>query len=307
MDPSNTIAVVFVRMRRMKALLIFLLFMSPCISNGQESSITVSKEEADAHLLKKVEPTYPPLAKAVSISGTVTLSIVISPDGKVSSTKVVSGHPILIQAALDAVKQWTYKPFESGGKPVEAKTQVELLLGSKHSPEENQINAKFFQSQDECRALLNARKYQEGETQCQESVKLSDALPAEAIIERSMARSYLAHTIYLQGRTADSIPLYAEALKLSQRNSKDDDADLASNYENLGRAYAKTGDLAKADPLYATSVKTFKAAIVSLPDMKDNYTARLKRALKEYAQVKSAEKQNTEAQQLEQEADALKP
>ena len=297
----------FARMRCMKATILFLLALSSCFAIGQESSLTVSKEEATAHLLNKVDVHTPPLARAARIGGTVTLSVVISPEGKVTSITVVSGHPMLIQAALDGVKQWTYKPFESGGKPVQAKTQVEVLFPNGMNRTEMQINQEYFKTQDECRSLLTARKYADGEAKCQEAVKLSDALPPTAILERSDARTQLAHSIFLQGRAADSIPIYAEALKLDQSTMKDDDADLASNYANLGRAYARTGELAKADSLYTISVKTFKAAIQSLPEMKDNYTARLKRMLKEYAQIKSAENQNEEAQQLDKEADALNP
>jgi TonB family protein len=266
----------FVRMRRMNALIIFLLALSSWIAVAQESPIAVSKEDATAHLVKKVEPIVPPLAKAVHVGGTVVLSIVISTDGKVTSTTVVSGHPLLIQAALDAVRQWTYKPFENGGKTVPAKTQVELLLPGERSKEEEQINQKYFKLEDECRSLLNAKKYEEGETKCRESVKFSDALPTDAVLERSNGRTLLGHTIYLQGRAADAIPIYADALKLDQEYLKDNDADLASDYANSGRAYAKTGDLAKADSLYATSVRTFKAAILNLPTMKANYTSRLK-------------------------------
>jgi TonB family protein len=294
-------------MRRMKAVIVFFVFLSSCIALGQGTPIAVSKDDATAHLLKKVEPTVPPLAKVTHIGGTVVLSIVISPEGKVTSTTVVSGHPMLVGAAVDTVKQWTYRPFDSGGKRVQAKAQVDVFFPGGRSKEEEEINEKYFKSEGECRSLLNAKKYEEAEKKCRETVTLSNALPPDTILERSSARSLLAHTIYLQGRATEAIPIYAEALKLNQGYLKDNDADLASDYANLGRAYARTGDLAKADPLYATSVKTFKAAILNLPQMKDNYTARLKRTLKEYVQIKSAEGQSAEADQLGKEADALNP
>jgi TonB family protein len=297
----------FAKMRPMKVLIVAYLALACCIASGQEPAITISKEDATAHLLKKVEPSTPPLAKAARIGGVVVLSIVVSSEGQVTSTRVVSGHPMLIQAALDAVKQWTYRPFESDGKPVPAKTQVEVFFAGARSKEDEDIHQRYYKSEEECRTLVNSRKYEEGETKCREAVTLSNALPPDTILERSMARSLLAHTIYLQGRAAEAIPIYAEALKLNQAYLEDNDADLASDYANLGRAYAKTGDLSKADSLYATSVKTFKAAIVNLPSMKDNYTARLKRTLKEYAQIKLAEGQSSEAEQLGKESDALSP
>jgi tetratricopeptide (TPR) repeat protein len=86
-----------------------------------------------------------------------------------------------------------------------------------------------------------------------------------------------------------------------------DDADLATDYANLGRAYGVTGQLAKADELYATSVKTFRAAIVTLPEMKENYSRRLQRTLAEYAQVKDAEGQADVASNLRQQANDIGP
>jgi TonB family protein len=302
--PSRTLFR-FARMRRMKVIVIFVFLLSTCFAAEQEP-IVVSNEDATAHLLKKVEPAMPPLAKKVGIGGTVVLFIVISPEGKVTSTTVVSGHPILIQAALDAVRQWTYKPFETEGKAVKAKAQVTFFFPGGRSKDEEEANQKYFKSVDECRSLLNAKKYEEGEAKCREAVTLSNTLPIDAVLERSNAQTFLGHTIYLQGRAAEAIPIYAEALRLNQNYLNDDDADLASDYANLGRAYARAGDLAKADSLYDKSVKTFKAAILGLPSMKENYTARLKRILKEYAQIKQAEGQNAEAEQLDKQADMLK-
>ena len=60
-------------------------------------------------VLSKVAPTYPNLARKTNIHGTVKLGVVIAPDGRVESTKVIGGNPVLIQAALDAVRKWKYE------------------------------------------------------------------------------------------------------------------------------------------------------------------------------------------------------
>ena len=73
-----------------------------------------------------VQPTYPPLAKQSGIEGTVVLNVTIDKDGNVQTADVVTGHPLLIPAAIDAVKQWTYKTTLLNGNPVEVVTTVEV-------------------------------------------------------------------------------------------------------------------------------------------------------------------------------------
>ena len=75
-------------------------------------------------LLTEVVPTYPPLARKARIHGEVVLDVDISKEGTVESMKAVSGHPMLIPAAIDAVKNWRYKPYLVDGKPVPVQTQV---------------------------------------------------------------------------------------------------------------------------------------------------------------------------------------
>jgi protein TonB len=75
---------------------------------------------------KRIQPVYPPLAKQARIQGTVILSAMISKEGTIQNLTVTSGHALLIQAALDAVKQWTYKPYLLNGEPVEVSTEIEV-------------------------------------------------------------------------------------------------------------------------------------------------------------------------------------
>lgn len=86
--------------------------------------ITVSQGVTTGLLIRKVQPTYPPLAKQARISGAVVLQAVIGKDGTIQNLRAVSGHPMLIQSAIDAVRQWKYKPYFLNGEPVEVDTQV---------------------------------------------------------------------------------------------------------------------------------------------------------------------------------------
>jgi protein TonB len=86
--------------------------------------VRVSGGVIEGNLLRKVTPTYPALAKTARIQGTVVLHAIISKQGNVENLTVLSGHPMLVQTAMDAVKQWKYKPYFLNGEPVEVETTV---------------------------------------------------------------------------------------------------------------------------------------------------------------------------------------
>src|SRR5271165_381389 len=88
--------------------------------------VRVSQGVTQGLLVRKVNPTYPPLARQARISGTVVLRAVISKDGSIENLTLVSGHPMLAPAAIDAVKQWKYKPYLLNGEPVEVDTEVQV-------------------------------------------------------------------------------------------------------------------------------------------------------------------------------------
>ena len=79
-----------------------------------------------AKLIYQPKPDYPPLAKMARIQGQVRLEAVISKDGTIQDLKVMSGHPLLVKAALDAVRQWRYQPTLLNGDPVEVITEIDV-------------------------------------------------------------------------------------------------------------------------------------------------------------------------------------
>src|ERR1700757_1078092 len=81
-----------------------------------------------AKLVNRVQPVYPPLARQTRISGTVKLHAIIGKTGAVEQLQVVSGHPLLVQSALDAVRQWRYQPTLLNGEPVEVDTEIDVIF-----------------------------------------------------------------------------------------------------------------------------------------------------------------------------------
>jgi len=76
------------------------------------------------NLIRKVQPTYPALARSARVQGTVVLQAVISRQGTIENLSVLTGHPMLVSAAIDAVRQWRYRPYILNNEPVEVETQI---------------------------------------------------------------------------------------------------------------------------------------------------------------------------------------
>lgn len=81
-----------------------------------------------AKLISQPMPVYPPLARQARIQGNVVLHAIIAKDGRVEQLSVISGHPLLIQSALDAVRQWRYQPTTLNGAPVEVDTTITVTF-----------------------------------------------------------------------------------------------------------------------------------------------------------------------------------
>jgi protein TonB len=90
--------------------------------------IRVGGQVESAKLIFQPKPEYPPLAKMARIQGTVRLEAIISRDGTIQDLKVMSGHPLLVKSALEAVQRWRYQPTLLNGEPVEVVTEVDVIF-----------------------------------------------------------------------------------------------------------------------------------------------------------------------------------
>ncbi|MGA8222385.1 MAG: energy transducer TonB [Candidatus Acidiferrales bacterium] len=92
------------------------------------SRIRVGGNVQAASLVHQMMPVYPPIAKTAHISGTVILHAIIGKDGTVQNLEYVSGPPLLMKSAMDAVRQWRYKPTMLNGDPVEVDTTISVVF-----------------------------------------------------------------------------------------------------------------------------------------------------------------------------------
>jgi periplasmic protein TonB len=90
--------------------------------------IPVGGDVQAAKLIRKVVPGYPALARQARVSGIVRLVGIVATDGTVRNLQLISGHALLTQAALDAVKQWIYQPTLLNGQPVEVIAPIDVIF-----------------------------------------------------------------------------------------------------------------------------------------------------------------------------------
>jgi len=95
-------------------------------------TLNVSQGVSQGLLIKKVQPTYPSNALHMHVEGAVQLLATIGKSGNISAVRTLSGEPLLAKAALDAVKQWKYKPYYLNGEPVEIQTQITVNFKLPH-------------------------------------------------------------------------------------------------------------------------------------------------------------------------------
>ncbi len=101
-----------------------LMAVSPSLPKPSLETVKVSQGVSQGLLIKRVQPKYPQAALAVHTEGSVEIDATINKEGSVTNVKVLSGNPILAHAAVEAVRQWRYKPYYLDGQPVEIETQI---------------------------------------------------------------------------------------------------------------------------------------------------------------------------------------
>jgi protein TonB len=88
------------------------------------ATVRISQGVSQGLLIKRVQPKYPPAALAIHAAGAVQIEATINKEGSVTNLKVLSGDAVLSRAAMEAVRQWRYKPYYLDGAPVEIQTQI---------------------------------------------------------------------------------------------------------------------------------------------------------------------------------------
>ena len=246
-----------------------LIFLAlTCRALGQTPIVRVVSEEVEQHLLKRVPPVYPPLAQQTRISGVVILEISIDESGTPSVRRIIYGHPLLQYAAMDAVRKWTYQPFQSGGKPVRVITFVMVPFGANRPQEDEGRNEMLFQhnfwSAEE--AAETALRQGDETGAAQQLSRASALLAASSGLlhedERAQWMTDMGELCAAQKKYDDAEEYYNKAVKVHQNANKESPGTAAA-LANLSHFYAeeKKYDLAREHANKSVSIykKHFKA------------------------------------------------
>jgi len=222
----------------------------------------VAQEIQASKLLSRTPPVYPSLAQATRIEGTVALHVIIEPDGSVDEIKVVSGHPFLVQAAVNAVKAWRYVPTLVNGKPVSVDSTIAVIFSLGNPPSAVSVVPSPGRSPAPPPAVTQFSDlklhFTAGQTALQNQkydeaiVEFQNALDAASANDknRALVLANLGTAYENTGRYADAVNVFRDAIAITP---------LGAYYSNLGSALLK---MAQADE---ASVAFRQAIIVDPP------------------------------------------
>jgi TonB family protein len=289
-----------------------LLFVAMA-SAAAQTPIKVDSVEAQKHLTAHVDPVYPAIAKAAGVQGEVKISIVIDGAGQVVSEKVVSGPPMLQQAALDAVKKWRFMPFEVKGTATQTTTTltVPFYLEKRDggpTPEQQKAAQAWFPLSDKCRSALKAQNTQDSLDYCKQALDM--ALKAGGLTssdQLSMLDSYQSygHALLAAGRSQEALAAEDKAVDIAKAHLKDTDQEYAMPFFWRAMTEAQLGDGDAASVDLTIAEETHRKAITHLPEMKTRYSQYLAAILKQHAALLDQMGKTADAAKLRAEASSL--
>jgi TonB family protein len=284
-----------------------------CLAMAQESR-QVSNEEANQHLTKRVEPQYPKMAEIAHIQGVVLMEITITESGGVTGLKAVSGHPILLQSAMDAVAQWQFAPFLEEGRPVavRAPIQVDFSLGPGA-----ELRSKYLQQEVECTRQIQNKMPPQAEAACKQALETAIKLPKSFESDKMRAYGNAGAAAYSLKKTGEALEDFKQQLSFAQQALQPGSPLMVQVRSNLAHAYEATGKMQEADTEYTETEKAQAAALADLESrreklkpggyngVKASYTHNMEIILQEHVKLLRKMGKVHEAQALEQKASSL--
>jgi TonB family protein len=190
----------------------------PQADSAQPNRVAVEQQAMEQRLIHHVDPVYPPLAKQAHIQGTVVFRIVVDKDGAVKNLMMVSGHPLLVPAAQEAVRQWRYEPFLVDGKPVDVQSVVKVRVPPAPPPssgvEQFRENARLHPDDAEAHYRLGVALLEGTTDQNADAIaELREALRLRP--NHAETHTRLAEALERKHKVDQAIQEYREAIRLN--------------------------------------------------------------------------------------------
>jgi TonB family protein len=246
------------------------------VALGQTVPMRIPPEVAAKHFIQAPQPQYPQLAEMARIQGNVILEIGIDEAGGVTVRRLISGHPMLAPAAIEAVKRWRYEPPLADGKPTSAVTVVLVAFGNAAyyaaaGQAELAFQNDFWAAEESAQASLTKGDYVHAEEQLNQAQGLvSPDKDAHHIQERWQCMTTFGRLRMEQKKYEDAERYFKNALALRQNKWEDKDSpEIAVSLANLAAVLAeeKRFDLARENAAHALAIyrKNFKKTSSAAP------------------------------------------
>jgi TonB family protein len=301
-------------MRVSKTILVALTISIPLATVRAQSALAVDEQTLEQHVDQRAAPVYPPIAKAARIVGTVVFDVVIGTTGKIATMRVVSGPAMLQQAAIDCLKQWTFKPFIKDGSPTKATGRVSILFDlGKDEPtaQEDEIASRYFPVQQKCQTALSARDDSSfAAVTCKQAALIAGEFgPDVRFIEKRSAFVSAAWALANNGRFEEGLTFARDAVDVVKLGH-DDNSGSSAAYFVLGVVEGDLRDFAGADRDLSTAEDFGRKGVAWAESVKfehmESYKWSLAQELQLHAMLLSTLNRPGDAQKKLDEAAALK-
>jgi TonB family protein len=279
--------------------------MLVAVASAQETRL-ISNDEAIQHLTRRVQPKYPSLAEMAHIQGDVLLRVMIDERGRVTEAKGVSGHPMLLEAAIPAVKAWQFEPFTEEGKSMAVQALVKVAFDLGPGAE---LHRQYLQQEVECNVQLHNNTGSQAEAACRKALATATKLPSRFVPAKMKAYENAGTAAYAAKDGAEALADFQQQLVFAQQALQPGSPLMIQVRSNLAHAYEATGKLAEAGVEYTEAEKAQEAAGTGqeknfAEGLKASYAHNMQIILREHARLLRKTGKITEAEALERKANS---
>lgn len=282
-----------------------------CCGVGQTSSPKyVPEGEAAQHLLTHVDPRYPAIAKSARLQGTVVLEVQVDAAGIPTKVDPVGGPPMLRGAAIEAVQQWRYTPFQTDGVAAPAHLLVTVPFSLGIPPDaDGVVGQEFFPKSDLCRAYLRNRQWPEAKATCRDALTLAKRFTGRENSTNTLRLAYEldGQALAFSGDMNAALEQMKAAVAIANKSLTARDAEYAEAYGLQAVAEQALGQNDAADHDFSTAESSYRSAIEHLPKMSAVYDRQLARTLMRHAGLAEQLGDKSRAQTMRAEGEALDP
>ncbi|RPJ85972.1 MAG: TonB family protein, partial [Acidobacteria bacterium] len=250
-----------------------LTLVATSLQQNVREPASVQEQLALKLAIKKVPPTYPQQAKAVRLEGIVTLRVLVTAKGIVDQVEVVSGHPLLVQGAIDAVRQWKFKPYVEYGHATPFTTALQIPFTLDIPKEERQLREELKRLVLEGQTALKTGDKIGAEKSLRQAVALGEKLPDDYYLDFTASLEALGG-VYLRERKYQEAQLqYQRQLEILRRHLEPDESEIGGALVNLALVSDLLGKADEAEAYYRQGASIFEkqAAEARVEEMKRNY------------------------------------